>query len=109
MPHRTQILYLPDISFISTYLDMKPGSRVIECGTGSGSFSHSIARTIAPTGKLFTFEYHEKRAEVATEEFRSHGLGDLIKLEHRDVCKEGFGIKNEVNAGKKKKMKKKTI
>ncbi|CAO3649980.1 unnamed protein product [Cunninghamella blakesleeana] len=98
VPHRTQILYLPDISFISTYLDMKPGSRVIECGTGSGSFSHSIARTIAPTGKLFTFEYHEKRAEVATEEFRSHGLGDLIKLEHRDVCKQGFGLKDEVNA-----------
>ncbi|KAI9302600.1 tRNA methyltransferase complex GCD14 subunit-domain-containing protein [Cunninghamella echinulata] len=98
VPHRTQILYLPDISFITTYLDMKPGSQVIECGTGSGSFSHSIARTIAPTGKLFTFEYHKMRAEVATEEFRSHGLENLITLEHRDVCKDGFGMKDTVNA-----------
>ncbi|ORZ10830.1 tRNA methyltransferase complex GCD14 subunit-domain-containing protein [Absidia repens] len=98
VPHRTQILYLPDISFITTYLDMKPGSHVLECGTGSGSFSHSIARTIAPTGKLFSFEYHSQRAELAAEEFRSHGLGDLIELKHRDVCRDGFGLKDTVNA-----------
>ncbi|SAM00553.1 hypothetical protein [Absidia glauca] len=98
VPHRTQILYLPDISFITTYLDMKPGARVLECGTGSGSFSHSIARTIAPTGKLFSFEYHQQRAEIAAEEFKSHGLGDLIELKHRDVCKDGFGLKDAVNS-----------
>lgn len=103
VPHRTQILYLPDISFITTYLDMKPGARVLECGTGSGSFSHSIARTIAPTGKLFSFEYHQQRAEIAAEEFKSHGLGDLIELKHRDVCKDGFGLKDAVNSGKKQR------
>lgn len=36
LPHRTQILYVADISFISTYLDMKPGSRVIESGMVKG-------------------------------------------------------------------------
>jgi tRNA (adenine57-N1/adenine58-N1)-methyltransferase len=82
---------------------MKPGARVLECGTGSGSFSHSIARTIAPTGKLFSFEYHQQRAEIAAEEFKSHGLGDLIELKHRDVCKDGFGLKDAVNSGKKQR------
>ncbi|KAI9018498.1 tRNA methyltransferase complex GCD14 subunit-domain-containing protein [Phycomyces nitens] len=98
LPHRTQILYIADISFITTYLDMKPGARVIESGTGSGSFSHSIARTIAPTGKLFSFEYHLERATLAKQEFQDHGLGDLIQLEHRDVCKNGFGLVDTVNA-----------
>ncbi|KAI9310564.1 tRNA methyltransferase complex GCD14 subunit-domain-containing protein [Dichotomocladium elegans] len=98
LPHRTQILYLADISFITTYLDMKPGSRVIESGTGSGSFSHSIARAIAPTGKLYTFEYHADRAAQAAQEFKDHGLNDIIKLEHRDVCKDGFGLKDCANA-----------
>lgn len=32
LPHRTQILYLADIAFITSYLDIKCGSRVIEAG-----------------------------------------------------------------------------
>ena len=33
LPHRTQILYLADIAFVSSWLNIKPGSRVIEAGT----------------------------------------------------------------------------
>ncbi|CAH7669338.1 tRNA methyltransferase complex subunit Cpd1 [Phakopsora pachyrhizi] len=100
LPHRTQILYHPDISFITSYLDIKPGSVVIEAGTGSGSFSHSIARTIGCKGKLFSFEFHEERYEKARSEFKSHGLlsnvGGPIRLEHRNVIKNGFGsLKDE--------------
>ncbi|KAJ2697178.1 tRNA (adenine-N(1)-)-methyltransferase catalytic subunit trm61 [Coemansia sp. IMI 209128] len=91
VPHRTQILYLPDISFISMYLDLKPGKVVLESGTGSGSFSHSLARTIAPTGHLYTFEYHELRAETARKEFIEHKLTDVVTIEHRDVLANGFG------------------
>ncbi|KAI8147817.1 tRNA methyltransferase complex GCD14 subunit-domain-containing protein [Fennellomyces sp. T-0311] len=98
LPHRTQILYIADISFITTYLDMKPGSRVIESGTGSGSFSHSIARTIQPTGKLYTFEYHAERTAAAQKEFTDHGLTDIIQIQQRDVCKDGFGMTDAVNA-----------
>ncbi|CAG8528295.1 11594_t:CDS:2 [Ambispora leptoticha] len=98
LPHRTQILYLADISFITAYLDLKPGSIVLESGTGSGSISHSFARTIAPHGHLYTFEYHEERAKIARQEFKDHGLSDLITIECRDVCKNGFGITNKVHA-----------
>ncbi|KAJ2825375.1 tRNA (adenine-N(1)-)-methyltransferase catalytic subunit trm61 [Coemansia erecta] len=91
VPHRTQILYLPDISFISLYLDLKPGKVVIESGTGSGSFSHSIARTVAPTGHLYTFEYHELRAATAKKEFAEHELSEMVTIEHRDVLAHGFG------------------
>ncbi|KAJ1979712.1 tRNA (adenine-N(1)-)-methyltransferase catalytic subunit trm61 [Dimargaris verticillata] len=98
VPHRTQILYLPDISFISAYLDLVPGRRVLECGTGSGSFSHSIARSIAPNGHLYSFEYHEKRYEIAKAEFEQHGIADLITLQHRDVLKDGFALSNAVQA-----------
>ncbi|RCI06654.1 tRNA (adenine-N(1)-)-methyltransferase catalytic subunit trm61 [Rhizopus stolonifer] len=98
LPHRTQILYVADISFISAMLEMKPGVNVIESGTGSGSFSHSIARTIAPTGQLYSFEYHQERASMAQKEFDDHGYGNIIKMHHRDVCKDGFQMKDQVNA-----------
>lgn len=65
LPHRTQILYMPDIAFITSYLNISPGQRVIEAGTGSGSFSHSVARNIGLAGKLFSFEFHEERFKAA--------------------------------------------
>lgn len=32
LPHRTQILYIADIAFVTSWLDIRPGSRVIEAG-----------------------------------------------------------------------------
>lgn len=34
-------------------------------GTGSGSFSHSVARSIGATGHLWSYEFHEARANKA--------------------------------------------
>lgn len=61
-------------------------------GTGSGSLSHAILRTIAPGGHLYTFDFHEQRVIKARDEFRSHGFQDLVTISHRDVCNDGFGI-----------------
>lgn len=92
LPHRTQILYIADISFITSYLDIRRGSRVIEAGTGSGSFSHSIARSIGPSGHLWSYEFHEVRAQKAREEFAQHGMSDIVTLAHQNVCKDGFNL-----------------
>ncbi|KAG0255020.1 tRNA (adenine-N(1)-)-methyltransferase catalytic subunit trm61 [Actinomortierella ambigua] len=98
LPHRTQILYVADISFVMAYLNLKPGMKMIESGTGSGSFSHSIVRTLAPTGHLYTFEYHQERVTAAQKEFEEHGLSHLVTLQCQDVCRDGFGLENEVDA-----------
>lgn len=92
LPHRTQILYSTDISLITMMLELKPGSIVCESGTGSGSLSHAIIRTIAPTGHLYTVEFHQQRAEKALEEFKEHKVGDLVTVKNQDVCENGFGV-----------------
>lgn len=93
LPHRTQILYSTDISMITTQLDLKPGSIVIEAGTGSASLSHAILRTIAPDGHLHTFDFHEQRVKTARDEFLAHGFDDtLVTAALRDVCTDGFDI-----------------
>jgi len=136
LPHRTQILYQADIAFITQQLNLTPGSRIIEAGTGSGSFTHALARTVGrahqvhrfqgtgsesvgrndpreqaaaeraqalsdlddtrddtPTdGRVFSFEFHAQRFGKAKVEFAAHGLSDIVRMTHRNVCKEGFAL-----------------
>lgn len=91
LPHRTQILYATDISLIIQQLDLRPGSVVVESGTGSGSLSHSLIRTVAPNGHLYTFDFHQDRVDVATQEFKDHKVDKFVTAQRRDVCGEGFG------------------
>ena len=65
LSHRTQILYIADISFVISYLELRPGSIVLESGTGSGSLTTSLARAISPSGHVHTFDFHEERASSA--------------------------------------------
>ncbi|KAK0243922.1 tRNA methyltransferase complex subunit Cpd1 [Armillaria nabsnona] len=92
LPHRTQILYLADIAFITSQLNIRRGSRVIEAGTGSASFSHSVIRSVGSAGHLWSYEFHEARAAKARDEFTRHGLLDVVTLTHRNVCKDGFTV-----------------
>jgi len=90
LPHRTQILYAADISLVCSFLDLAPGSVVLESGTGSGSLTHSLARAVAPHGRVHSFEFHEQRAAKAREELARHGLAGCATVEHRDVEAGGF-------------------
>lgn len=69
-------------------------------GTGSGSLSHSLIRTIRPNGHLYTFDFHEQRVSLANAEFNRHGLYDYVTVKEKDVCLEGFGeeLKHKADA-----------
>jgi tRNA (adenine57-N1/adenine58-N1)-methyltransferase len=90
LPHRTQIIYTPDISYITLQLDLKPGAVVIETGTGSGSLTCALARTVLPTGHVHTFEYHAERAQRARDDFAMLGLAEVVTVELRDTMANGF-------------------
>lgn len=101
LPHRTQVVYTPDYSYILQRLRAWPGTRLIEAGSGSGSFTHASARAVyngAPNlhdasilaGKVFSFEFHELRFQKMKREIQQHGLSSLVEINHRDVYDEGF-------------------
>ncbi|XP_044258618.1 tRNA (adenine(58)-N(1))-methyltransferase catalytic subunit TRMT61A [Tribolium madens] len=98
LPHRTQIIYTPDISMIILQLEIAPGSIVVESGTGSGSLSHALIRAVKPSGHLYTFDFHENRVKLVQEEFAQHGLSDYVTVNQRDVCSNGFGDELENKA-----------
>jgi tRNA (adenine57-N1/adenine58-N1)-methyltransferase len=84
--HRTQIVHELDASLITFELNLRPNMVVCESGTGSGALSHCIMRTIAPFGKLNTFEFNHARVKAAREEFKKNGLDHLVQVHWRDVC-----------------------
>ena len=109
LPHRTQVVYTPDYSYILHRIRARPGTVLIEAGAGSGSFTHAAARAVYngssiaeqgeskvkgpdenPYGKVYSFEFHEQRAQKLKDELQEHGLANVVKLTHRDVCQEGF-------------------
>ncbi|WFC98149.1 guanidinoacetate N-methyltransferase [Malassezia yamatoensis] len=126
-PYGSKILYAPDMAFILMMLNITPGAIVIEAGTGSGSFTHTLARAVARSspgcnaggqltkswnknhssapadfglsdGRVFSFEFHAERVERARQEFAQHGLNNAVTLQHRDVCKDGFGLEHAADA-----------
>lgn len=86
LTHRTQIVHELDQSQIIFQLHLRPNMMVVESGTGSGAMSHAILRTIAPHGKLHTYEFNKMRADTARKEFEKNGVSHLVSVHHRDVC-----------------------
>lgn len=98
LPHRTQVVYTPDYSYILHRIRARPGSTLIEAGAGSGSFTHASVRAVyngyssegERKGKVFSFEFHEQRYHKMKKELTDHGLDGLVQLTHRDVYNGGF-------------------
>ncbi|EFY98104.1 hypothetical protein MHUMG1_04009 [Metarhizium humberi] len=101
LPHRTQVVYTPDYSYVLQRIRARPGTRIIEAGAGSGSFTHASARAVYSgypgsdadaRGKVFSFEFHEPRFEKMDAEIKQHSLQGIVQVTHRDVYDEGFLI-----------------
>ena len=98
LSHRTQILYAPDIAMVVTFLELRPGSVILESGTGSGSLTHALARAVGARGHVWTYEFHEQRAELARQEFDSHGLGGFVTVNVRNIVENGFPVERHRNS-----------
>ncbi|PPR97147.1 hypothetical protein GOBAR_AA23500 [Gossypium barbadense] len=86
LSHRTQILYIADISFVIMYLEAVPGCLVLESGTGSGSLTTSFARAVTPTGHGCFIIFHS----FNREDFERTGISTLVTMGVRDIQGEVF-------------------
>ena len=89
----TQIMYPKEIGYILLYMGIHPGSRVIEAGTGSGSFTTALALAIGETGKVYSYERKPEHQLVAQRSLKSLGLLGSVELKARDIV-EGFDEKD---------------
>jgi len=92
----TQIMYPKDIGYLLLRLNVLPGKRVIECGTGSGGLTLALARAVQPSGMVYSYEYRAEIQDVARDNLERLGLLPYCTLALRDAA-EGFG-ETEVDA-----------
>jgi tRNA (adenine57-N1/adenine58-N1)-methyltransferase len=92
----TQIMYPKDIGYLLLKLNVMPGSRVIEAGTGSGGLTLALARAVGLGGQLYSYEVRDDILRLARQNLESLGLAASVEFKLRDIA-EGFD-EREVDA-----------
>ena len=76
MPRGAAVVYPKDVGAILVWADIKPGSFVVEAGTGSGALTMALVRAVGESGRVVSFEAREDHAALAKK--RSHGFFGAI-------------------------------
>jgi tRNA (adenine57-N1/adenine58-N1)-methyltransferase len=72
MERGAQVIYPKDLGSILVYVDVFPGARVLEAGTGSGAMTLALCRAVGPEGLVVSYERREEFLDIArrnAEEF----------------------------------------
>ena len=84
-----QILFPKDIGYILVKLGVRPGSRVLECGTGSGALTVSLSRAVAPDGQVYSYDVRGDMQSLARKNVEALGVPGVVTFKQRDAV-EGF-------------------
>jgi len=82
---RTQVIYPKDMAYIALMANVRSGSRVLECGTGSGALTSYLAGLVRPGGKVITYEMREEFQENARRNIEKLGLSDSVEFRLKDL------------------------
>lgn len=87
MKRGAQVVYPKDVGPILIHGDVRPGSIVLEAGTGSGALTIALASAVGPTGRVVSLErrddHHTHAAQTIERWFGS--VPDWLDLRVGDV------------------------
>ncbi len=85
----TQIVYPKEIGYMLVKMNIGPGTRIIEAGTGSGGLTSALARMVMPHGHVYTYESRADIQALARKNLARVGLSEYVTFKLRDI-REGF-------------------
>lgn len=88
---QTQIIYPKEAARLALELGVKPGSRVIEMGGGSGSLTLMLATLVRPAGRVYSFDRNPEFQDVAKDNVLKSGLADAVEFAILDAG-QAFGL-----------------
>ena len=83
---RTQIVYPKDFAYIVTRSGLRSGSRVLECGTGSGALTSYFASIVAPAGLVRSFEAREDFFKIASRNIAKSGMSQFVRIDNATLA-----------------------
>lgn len=86
---QSQIIYPKEAGYILLKMSIRPGVRVVEAGTGSGGLTIALARTVAPSGRVYSYECRPDMQHNAVRNVTQLGLEGNVDFVLRDIV-EGF-------------------
>jgi len=92
----TQIVYPKEAGYILLKMSIHSGRRVIEAGSGSGALTLTLARAVAPNGRVYSYESRPEMQRNAIRNLQRVGLDTYVDFKIRDIA-HGFD-ETEVDA-----------
>ncbi len=87
MGRKTAIIHPKDIGIIILWADVKPGSRIVEAGTGSGALLLALSRFVGDSGHVYSYDNRPELQEVAVKNLEKF-FGTLpgnVTLKQKDI------------------------
>ncbi|MGQ9503235.1 MAG: tRNA (adenine-N1)-methyltransferase [Anaerolineae bacterium] len=86
---QSQIVYPKEAGYILLKMNIHPGVRVIEAGSGSGGLTIALARAVAPFGRVYSYENRPDMQRLAIRNITQLGLQEWVEFKLKDIA-EGF-------------------
>lgn len=81
----TQIIFPKDAAFICLKLNISPGTRMVEVGTGSGAMTLYFSRAVGPSGCVVSVEKEERHHKNAKKNIERISEWPNMRLLNQDV------------------------
>jgi tRNA (adenine57-N1/adenine58-N1)-methyltransferase len=94
MQRKTQIIYPEDAGLIIMYAGIKPGTKIIEAGCGSGALTCILGNIIRPNGHIYSYDIEEKNLKLARKNVSQTKLSDYVSINYGDIVSESLDHSN---------------
>jgi len=89
LKRESQIIYPKDLGYILLKMNVTPGCRVIEAGTGSGGLTMALASMVGPEGHVYSYDRRDRMQQIARANLQRLGLSDRVTFIQREA-EDGF-------------------